>query len=157
APRLSGAALGHPQVRLLLGVAAARAGQAERALGFIRGLDGPRVAAGSQLLAGRMATARAVQRRPQEEELARLLAGGAAAEAEALARELLQRWPESEAARAAHRAFDQQRRVEEAGRLLARAEEELSRGKLAAARECLGRIDGRAGHADEIERLRARL
>lgn len=162
-PRLSPSALRHPEARLLLGLAAARAGQRELALRLLDDHRGARsaepfvVLARAALASGdgeavaldlaairerdpihpdlhgleaALAARRAEERLPLEAALTRLFDGGHIEDAEARARALLARFPDSEVGRLTLRAIEEIRRAAQIQRLLAEADEAAARAEL---------------------------
>jgi hypothetical protein len=80
-----------------------------------------------------LAKLRAVRLEPEEEKLRQLQGQDRLAEAEALAGDLLQRWPESRVARSILQAAERRRQVSRAQELLERAERAIETGSLSTA------------------------
>lgn len=104
-----------------------------------------------------IARARADERLPLEQRLAGLCAAGDYDAAEAQARALLARWPESDPARRALRAITEHRRVAEAQRLRAQAEEAARRGQRGAAMSLLQQALATGLHGDLMHAIRDEL
>jgi hypothetical protein len=154
------------EIRGLLGLAAARAGDGEQAREWVRGLKGARAAAvllalaraavesgdlaraerdlgearerdpghaGIAAVGEAIAARRARERAPLEAEAARLLEEDRNDEAEARARAVLARFPDSPAAQRVLRAVHERRREARARELSGAAEAALSRGDALAA------------------------
>jgi hypothetical protein len=154
-PHLSPEALAHPPVRLLLGLAAARAGDGALARQLAPPLPHPRAAeifvalarhavaqaapqAAAELLEearehdpahpeipalrDEIVRLRAAERAGDEEQLRQLVAAGDLAGAEARARAIVARWPDSEPARRTLRELQERRRTEAAAELLRQAQ-----------------------------------
>jgi hypothetical protein len=108
-------------------------------------------------LAQSLAARRAAERLPREAELARLLGEGRVDEAEACARGILARWPDSEAGRRGARAVEEIRRAATAKRLVTTAGEALERGELGQARASLDQARAAGAPIDQTAPLQRRL
>lgn len=183
-PEIGPAAREDPEVRSLLGLAAARAGDGDRARRWLAGTTGPRAAEAWAALARRaldrvawqdaehatrelehldgghpalpelreaIAVCRANARRPEEEALQAALNTGDDATAEARARAILARWPDSAAAGRALAVIDERRRAHAAESSRRAASDALTRGDFATARELA--LRARAFGADARELL----
>ncbi len=188
-PRLSPAARKHPEVRLLLGLAAARAGQRELALSLLDAHRGARsaepfvVLARAALASGdveavsldlaalrerdpihpdlhgldaALAARRAEERLPLEDALTRLLDGGHVDDAEARARALLARFPDSEVGRRALRTIDELHKATQIQRLLAEADEASARAELTLALSFLRQALAAGPRGEEAASIRER-
>lgn len=188
-PRLSPAARKHPEVRLLLGLAAARAGQRELALSLLDAHRGARsvepfvVLARAALASGdveaigldlaairerdpihpdlhgleaALAARRAEERLPLEDALTRLLEGGHVDDAEARARALLARFPDSEVGRRVLRTIDERHKATQIQRLLAEADEASARAELTLALSFLRQALAAGPRGEEAASIRER-
>ncbi len=174
------------EVRVLLGLAAAHLGEADRAEDHVRGIADPEAAevhlvlarkalgseqadlANSRLEAARelapahhgvhaldkdLAALRARLLGPLEQEVKQALASGEIVEAEQLAKDLLEQWPDSEVAREALRQVRDARRRERSETLIQRADEAMAQERFGEAAALLEQA--MAGGADE--KVRASL
>ena len=117
-------------VLALLAANALRQGDASRAAAHLeeaKERDATCEAIGS--VAADLAKARAAERGPVEAEVTALMLAGRTAEAAKVAEQVLARWPESEVARRARRAMEEQRRSAESAQRVADAEQAVANGE----------------------------